>query len=108
MDTIVVCNKDQMGHGDRDLGRKVLATFLKKSIALPDFTAIVFFNSGVKLVAADSPVLAELRMLEERGVDIVPCGTCLTHYDIAPAVGEVSDMDTIVQELGRAAKVITI
>jgi phosphoribosylamine--glycine ligase len=31
-----------MGHGDRDLGQKVLGTFLKKSIALTDFTAIVF------------------------------------------------------------------
>jgi len=108
MDTIVVLNKDQMGHGDRDLGQKVLGTFLKKSIALKDFTAIVFFNSGVKLVGDGSPVLAELQMLEERGVDVVPCGTCLAHYGVEPKVGEVSDMDTIVQELSRAAKVITI
>ena len=108
MDTIVVLNKDQMGHGDRELGQKVLGTFLKKSIALKHFTAIVLFNSGVRLVAEGSPVLAELRMLEERGVDVVPCGTCLNHYDVTPAVGEVSDMDTIVQELDRAAKVITI
>ena len=41
-------------------------------------------------------------------MDIVPCGTCLAHYDVSPQVGEVSDMDTIVQELGRAAKVITL
>lgn len=108
MDTIVVLNKDQMGHGDRDLGQKVLGTFLKKSIALKDFTAIVFFNSGVKLVGEGSPVLAELQILEERGVDVVPCGTCLNHYGVEPKVGEVSDMDTIVQELSRAAKVITI
>ena len=106
MDTIVVLNKDQMGHGDRELGQKVLGTFLKKSIALKQFTAIVLF--GVRLVAEGSPVLAELQMLEERGVDVVPCGTCLNHYDVTPAVGEVSDMDTIVQELDRAAKVITI
>jgi intracellular sulfur oxidation DsrE/DsrF family protein len=108
MDTIVVLNKDQMGHGDRVLGQKVLGTFLKKSIALKQFTAIVLFNSGVQLVAEGSPVLAELRLLEERGVDVIPCGTCLNHYGVTPAVGEVSDMDTIVQELDRAAKVITI
>ena len=108
MDTVVVCNKDQMGHGDRALGQKILGTFLKKSIALQDLTAIVFFNAGVHLVAQDSPVLTELRLLEEGGVDVVPCGTCLTHYEVTPAVGTVSDMDTIVRELGRAAKVITI
>jgi hypothetical protein len=108
MDTIVVCNQDQMGHGDRALGQKILATFLKKAIALPSFSAIVFWNGGARLVGPDSPVLAELRALEERGVDIVPCGTCLQHFGIAPAVGKVSDMDTILRELGRAAKVITL
>ncbi|MCA8951526.1 MAG: DsrE family protein [Planctomycetes bacterium] len=108
MDTIVVCNHDQMGHGDRELGRKILATFLKKAIALPNFEAIVFYNAGVRLVAADSPVRAELQALEERGIDLVPCGTCLQHFGIEPAVGKVSDMDTILTELGRAAKVITL
>ena len=67
-----------------------------------------FWNAGVKLVAADSPVLAELRLLEERGVDLVPCGTCVAHFGVTPAVGKVSDMDTIVREIGRAAKVITL
>lgn len=108
MDTIVVMNQDQMGHGDRELGQKILGTFLKKSISLPDFSAVVFFNSGVRLVAADSPVLTELKLLEERGVDLVPCGTCLSHFGITPAVGKVADMDSIVRELGRAAKVVTL
>jgi hypothetical protein len=47
-------------------------------------------------------------MLEERGVDLVPCGTCLSHFGLAPAIGRVSDMDTIVRELGRATKVVTL
>lgn len=108
METVVVLNQDQMGHGDRALGQKILGTFLKKSIRLSGFTSIVFFNSGVKLVAADSPVLAELRALEERGVDLVPCGTCLQHFGVTPAVGKVSDMDTILTELDRAEKVVTL
>jgi hypothetical protein len=108
METVVFCNQDQMGHGDRALGQKVLATFLKKSISLPGFSAILFVNSGVKLVAPGSPVLAELQSLEERGVDMVPCGTCLQHYGITPAVGKVSDMDTILREMARAEKVITL
>ncbi|MFO1010626.1 MAG: DsrE family protein [Planctomycetota bacterium] len=108
MHTVVVLNQDQMGHGDRALGQKILGTFLKKAIALGGFEAIVLYNSGVKLVAEDSPVLAELALLEERGVDLVPCGTCLTHFGIAPKVGKVSDMDSILKELDRAAKVITL
>lgn len=66
------------------------------------------WNSGVKLVGSESPVLAELKLLEERGVDLLPCGTCLAHYGITPLVGTVSDMDKIMAELGRAAKVITL
>jgi len=108
MQTVVILNQDQMGHGDRALGQKILGTFLKKSIALPGFDAIVMFNTGVKLVAADSPVLTELKLLEERGIDLVPCGTCLQHFGITPAVGKIGDMDAIVRELGRAAKVITL
>ena len=108
MHTVIVLNQDQMGHGDRALGQKILGTFLKKSIALRGFEAIVLFNAGVKLVAADSPVLAELRMLEERGIDLVPCGTCLAHFGITPAAGKVSDMDTILRELDQAQKVVTL
>ncbi len=108
MDTVVVVNTDQMGHGARDLGQRILSTFLKKAIALPNLTAILLYNAGVRLVAPESPVLAELRLLEERGVDVVPCGTCIEHYGVRPAVGSISDMDTIVRELGRAAKVITL
>ena len=39
---------------------------------------------------------------------MVPCGTCLQHYGITPAVGTVSDMDTILREMARAEKVITL
>jgi intracellular sulfur oxidation DsrE/DsrF family protein len=108
MDTVVVLNQDQMGNGDAALGQKILATFLKKSIRMTGFSAIVFFNSGVKLVGKDSPVLAELRALEEGGVDLVPCGTCLQHFAVTPAVGKVSDMDTILEEIARAKKVVTL
>ena len=108
METVLVLNQDQMGHGDRALCQKVLGTFLKKAIALHGLTAIVFYASGVKLVAADSPVLTELRLLEERGIDMIPCGTCINHYGVTPAVGKVSDMDTVMAEIARAAKVITI
>jgi intracellular sulfur oxidation DsrE/DsrF family protein len=75
---------------------------------MPDFSAILFYNAGAKLVGANSPVLGELKLLEERGVDVVPCGTCLAHYGIEPAVGQVSDMDTIVREMSRASKLINL
>lgn len=108
MKTVLVLNQDQMGHGDRELGRQILATFLRKAVALPGLTAIVFYNSGVNLVAEDSPVLAELDTHDRNGVDILPCGTCLEAFGLEPVVGSVSSMDAIVGEIGRADKVLTL
>ena len=108
MRTVVVLNQDQMGNGDRELGRKILGTFLRKSSTLKGLDAIVFFNSGVKLLTKDSPVLTELALLSENGVDLVPCGTCVQHFGLELAVGRVSDMDTILSELSAADKVITL
>ena len=108
MKTVVLLNKAQMGHGSRDLGERILKTFLQKAIALQDLDAVLLFNEGVRLTGADSPVRAELAMLEERGVDLVPCGTCLEFYGVAPSVGSVGSMDEILQALDRAGKVVTL
>ena len=75
---------------------------------LEDLEALLFYNDGVLLVRPGSAVLAELTLLEERGVDLVPCGTCLAHHGIEPAVGKVGSMDQILDELRRAEKVITL
>ena len=97
-----------MGVGDALLGKRVLKTYLQKSVALDGEVAIAFYNSGVKLMAEDSPVLGELQMLHDRGVDLLPCGTCVDHYGCPPVIGEVSTMDEIVQAMNRAGKVITL
>ncbi len=109
MRTVLVLGHDGMGHGDPKLGQQILATFLRKSPALK-LTAIVLFNSGVKLATAGSPVLTELRQLHDNGVDIHACGTCVDYFELRDqiAVGEPSNMDAIVAELGRAEKVITL
>ena len=108
MNTVIVLNNDQMGQGDSELGRKILGTFLSKVPSLREVSAIALYNSGVKLLAEGSPVLSELTMLEENGVDLLPCGTCVNHYGVELAVGEISTMDQIVQELDKAEKVITL
>ena len=108
MSTVVILRSDRMGEGDRDLGRRILGTFLRKAAALRDLEALVLYNAGVRLVARDSPLLPELTLLHEAGVELLPCGTCLEHYGLEPAVGRVSDMDSILRELAAAGKVITL
>ncbi len=108
MGTILVLAKDQMGHGDAGLGARILKTFLQKSSAIRDLEAIAFFNSGVKLVARGSEVLGELSLLEENGIDLLPCGTCLKHFEVEPAIGGVSSMDEILAAIHSSDKVVNI
>ena len=108
MNTVIVLNHDQMGYGDAELGQKILGTFLRKLPSLREVSAIALYNSGVKLLAEDSPILSELTMLEENGVDLRPCGTCVNHYGVELAAGEVCTMDQIIQELDKAEKVVTL
>ena len=108
MKTVIVLSRDQMGEGDPALGQRILRTFLQKVRVLSDLESFLFYNSGVKLVGPDSPIRAELTLLEESGIDLVPCGTCLEHYEVTPAVGRVGSMDEILQEIDRAEKVVTL
>ena len=100
-----------MGRGDDELGGILIRGFfhtLGEVEPLPE--TILFFNSGVKLVAEGSPVLEDLQDLCGRGVEILACGTCLSHYELKDkiAVGEVSNMYTIAETLLDAGKVINL
>lgn len=91
-----------MGQGDDVLGRQILGSFFSKVTAQdskPD--AIIFYNTGVKLLAEGSPFLPDLEMLHEQGVDLIACGTCVGYFQLTDqiAVGRVSDMQEIARIL---------
>ena len=71
-------------------------------------STILFYNGGAKLTTEDSASLEDLRLMEQQGVEILTCGTCLNYYGLTEklAVGSVTDMYTIVERLSRAEKVI--
>ncbi len=110
-ETVVVVNGDSMGTGDVALGRKLLGNFLRTLVDLdPKPGAIVFYNTGVKLLSVMTPFRTELKALEDAGVDLLGCGTCLAHYGLTEklAVGEVSDMRAIAGRLLAARSVVTV
>ena len=110
MRTVLVLGREGIGEGNPEVGMRILGLFLRKSPAIKELEAIVLFNNAVRLVTEGSPLLAELRLLHESGVEICPCGTCLDHYGLSDkvAVGETSNMDTIIAEIDKADKVITL
>ncbi|MBD3392035.1 MAG: sulfurtransferase-like selenium metabolism protein YedF [Chitinivibrionales bacterium] len=105
-----VCVKsNRMGHGDDDLGDVLIRAFLNVLDEIqPLPSSIVFYNSGITLALKDSPVLASLRQLEDHGVRILVCGTCLNHFGQKEniGVGAVSNMYDIAEALARASHVV--
>lgn len=110
MKTVFVLSDGQMGQGDPALGHKILQACLRRLVEFPDLQAVVLYNSGVRLAVQGSPVAAELTTLQEHGIDILPCGTCLDHYGLTERLifDRASNMDEIVGTLRDAEKVITL
>lgn len=108
---VVILNSEFMGHGDNTLGEKLMGSFLRKVWSFEKKPgAIIFYNSAVKLLAEGSDVLDALNGLFESGVDLLACGTCVTHFGLNDkvAVGRVSDMQEIATLLTTADHVSTV
>ncbi len=110
MRTVIVINNDQMGGGDAALGRTILANCLRKLPRFAGLEAIVLYNAGVRLAVEGSPVATELRLLQDRGIEILACGTCVDYYKLGDRmlVDKVSNMDAILATLQSADKVVTL
>jgi len=107
---ILVAN-NCMGHGDDELGSKLMVSFLKTIKEMGDeLWRLVFVNNGVKLAIKDSEVLPILKEYEKDGLYILVCGTCLTHFNLLDKkqVGETTNMLDIVTAMQLADKVINI
>lgn len=98
-----------MGHGDDELGGRLLLNFLKTLPELgADLWRIILVNGGVQLAVAGSPALEPLQALERAGVSILVCGTCLEHFGLmaTKAVGETTNMLDVVTSMQLATKVV--
>lgn len=107
--SVVYVSSDGMGRGDDELGGILMAAFLDTlSQFKGEISHAIFVNGGAKLAVAGSPVLAQLRQLEEVGVQVLVCGTCLNHFEIKDklAVGRISNMYAILEALTKAGRVI--
>lgn len=108
---IVIVNSETLGKGDEGVGQTLLAVFLRKvlaSLKKPD--AIIFYNSGVKLLVPGSRYIDILEALEVQGVELLACGTCVYKVcnEKALVVGRITNMSEITDILLSAETVITL
>jgi selenium metabolism protein YedF len=108
---VVMVSTDRMGFGDDELGLKLMVNFIKTLKEMGDeLWRLILVNNGVKLTIDGSQVLPELKELEEGGLLILVCGTCLDHFDLLDRkqVGETTNMLDVVTAMQLADKVINI
>lgn len=107
---LVLVGTDRMGTGDDELGSKLMASFLGTLKEMgQELWCLIFLNAGVKLTVAGSEVLSSIQELEQDGVMVLVCGTCLNHFQLLEQkkVGETTNMLDIVTHMQLADRVIS-
>ncbi|MBN1545072.1 MAG: sulfurtransferase-like selenium metabolism protein YedF [Syntrophaceae bacterium] len=106
---VVVIGENRMGRGSDELGYILIRSFVHTLLSLDPLPAtVIFFNTGVKLTVKDSEVLDDLKELEEKGVKMLVCGTCVNFFDITKevAVGSISNMYDIAETMSKAGRIV--
>lgn len=108
-DYAVVISSELMGQGDEKLGRILIKSFFVALSCLDKMpSSVMFYNSGVRLTVNDSEVIDILHEIENKGVELLICGTCIDYYNIGDriSVGRISDMFIITQKLSETGNII--
>ncbi len=107
--TVFVIASDTMGKGSDELGAILMRALIHTVTELEPVPEImIFYNAAVKLAVEGSVVLDDLRQLEEKGVRMLICGTCLNYFELTGKVetGIVSNMYDIVETLSKAGRIV--
>lgn len=107
--TVFVFSSDVMGRGEEALGKVLIKAFLHTATELdrlPDM--MLFYNTGVKLAAADAETAGDIKALEGKGVKVLVCGTCVNYFDLGGklAAGTVSNMYDILNAMNTAGRIV--
>lgn len=110
-DSVLLITRNGMGEADPELQIKLISTYFRLINEADTLPAVIcFYAEGVHLVVEGSPVLDSLRAMEDKGVRLIICNTCLNFYNLTEkvAVGITGGMTDIIEAQRRAAKVITL
>jgi len=108
-DYVITVKRNRMGDGAEELGQILIKACIN---TIPELDSkpkkIIFLNSGIFMCLNDSPVLEALKKLENMGIEILVCGTCLDYYEKKDqlAAGKISNMYDILNSMAEASKVV--
>jgi selenium metabolism protein YedF len=109
--TVIQFTQNGMGSGSEELSVILATNYLKILLQennLPRF--LIFYNGGVKLVCAGSPLVSILKEIEKKEVKIMVCTTCLKYYNLLDKkeVGIAGTMMDIVEIQSNSEKVLSL
>jgi len=105
----VVARGASMGEGDEELGNLLIRGYLNALKGMDNLpTHIIMYNGGVKLALKDTDTAESLAELEDKGVSVIVCGTCIDYYQIKEkvGVGRISNMYQIASKLAESGHVV--
>ena len=107
----IFISSNKMGNGNDELGEILMKGFvytLTESKPYPK--SILLVNSAVKLSTENYDTVQNLKILEESGVEILSCGTCLDYYGLKESIklGSITNMYTIVDIMKNSSQTISI
>lgn len=107
----IFISSNKMGNGNDELGEILMKGFMYTlTESKPYPKSILLVNSAVKLSTENYDTVQNLKILEESGVEILSCGTCLDYYGLKESikVGSITNMYTIVDIMKNSSQTISI
>ena len=107
----IFINKEIIGAGNEELGQSLMKMFIYTISEGEDLPkSILFMNGGVKVPSLNEQGIEHLKVLQDKGVELLVCGACLDFYGLEDKleVGKISNMYEITNAMKEASKVITI
>jgi hypothetical protein len=95
---VFILGSEGIGRGDDNIGYQILVDLLESLDKREEGpVAIVFWNTAVRLLADDSPLVPRFKRLQEKGVKILLGKSCIGECELTGriAVGEAATMDEI-------------
>lgn len=110
-DLVLLFTRYGMGHGPEALQQTLAVKYLTLTLESGRLPAkILFYTDGVRLACKGSPALDALHRLEDLGVELVLCKTCLDQYGLGREVqaGVVGGMGDILEVVQTAPRVVSL
>ncbi len=111
MNLVYLISADKIGNQDQELGKQLMINFLRKLLeAEKKPSHLLLVERGVHLILEDFPAFEAIMKLEESGVEILVCQTCIQYYKLEEkvAAGKIANMPTIISKMHEADKVISL